>query len=704
MNLPEVDTFIFLFINTHLQNNILDTLMMFMTEKAYILFSLPVLWFLFKERKKTVIVLLLALLSLALSDWIGNALKYYFERVRPCNVLEGARVLVGCSSSFSMPSNHATNAFAFAIPFFVMFKNKLRYAFLAGALLVGISRIYVGVHYPSDVAVGALLGSALALCVLWLYTWSSDNVKVKPYPTILFIFLLIVSLFRIFYVLNGPLDLSPDEAHYWEWSRRLDLSYYSKGPMIAYLIRIGTSLFGDSVFGIRIMAVVCSALSSIFLFKLGKKLYNENVGLTAAMTFQIIPLYSTYGVIFTIDSPLILFWILSLYLFSKAVNIGTAYNPPYPPLEKVGKEGFEKGRHEEMSKLSHTAHPSSMVYWLLLGLTVGLGLLTKYTMAFFYPCALLFLLSSRESRKSLLTKGPYIGFIISLFAFSPVIIWNANHDWVTLHHTAGQAHIADGLHISIRDFLEFIGSQFGVITPLLLILMALSIWKMRKSIQGAVLFWFAIPIAIFFIFKSIQAKVQANWALPGYITGVIAFSAYYMKRLSSLGKKTQIIIITALILSLGVTSVAHYPSVLNLPVRLDPTARLHGWQELGEEVTRIYEEMSANRHVFIFSDRYQISSQLAFYVKGHPVTYCINLGRRMNQYDIWPGFDKLVHYNAIFVSTGDNIFPEKLSPAFQKVEKRLFTAYTKQQIKITDYSIFLCYDFKGLEEEKPVTY
>ena len=76
----------------------------------------------------------------------------------------------------------------------------------------------------------------------------------------------------------------------------------------------------------------------------------------------------------------------------------------------------------------------------------------------------------------------------------------------------------------------------------------------------------------------------------------------------------------------------------------------------------------------------------------------------MNQYDIWPGFHNLTHYDAIFVSTGDNVFPEILAPAFQKVEKRLFTAYTKKQIKITDYSIFLCYDFKGLQEEKPVTY
>lgn len=683
MSLPEIDTLIFFFINKNLQNSILDTLMMVITERAYLFFLPFFIWLLFKDRKTTLVVLLLGLASLALSDWIGNSLKYYFERVRPCNALEGVRVLAGCSSSFSMPSNHATNAFAFAIPFFVMFRHKLRYTFLSVALLIGISRIYVGVHYPSDALVGALIGSAVALSILRLYKWATDNAKESSHTTVLFLFLLIISLFRMYYILNGPLDLSTDEAHYWEWSRRLDWSYYSKGPMIAYLIKIGTAIFGDSVFGIRIMAVICSALSSILLYMLGKHLYDEKVGLASAILMQIIPLYSTYGVIFTIDSPLILFWILSLYLFTKAVNIRSVNNPATSP---TGKEGEVEA------------------YWLSLGLSVGLGLLTKYTMAFFYPCALFFLLSSKETRKLLCTKGPYVSLVVSLLVFGPVIIWNASHDWVTLQHTAGQAHIADGLRISMKDFFEFTGSQLGVITPLLLILMAFSIWKTRGNSQGSVLFWFSIPVVIFFIFKSFQAKVQANWALPGYITGILAFSAYYVNRFFSLSRGMRILITAALLLSLGITSVAHYPSIVNLPVKLDPTSRLQGWQELGEEVTGIYKEMSADRHVFIFSDRYQVSSQLAFYVKGHPVTYCINLGRRMNQYDLWPGFYNLVHYDAIFVSIGNNMFPESLAPAFQKVEKRVFTAYTKKQSKIRDYSIFMCYDFKGLKEKKPVTY
>jgi len=303
-----------------------------------------------------------------------------------------------------------------------------------------------------------------------------------------------------------------------------------------------------------------------------------------------------------------------------------------------------------------------------------------------------------------MTKGPAVAFITSLIVFSPVIIWNARHDWVTFRHTAGQVHVAEGLTISLSSFLEFLGSQFGVITPLLFVLALISLWKLRKDREGDFLFWFSVPVLVFFLLKSIQAKVQANWALPGYITGIVAFSAFYARGFFTAGKGKKILIAAAVSLSILVTAVAHYPSLLRIPVAMDPSSRLDGWKELGEEVTVLYEQMSQNRPVFIFSDRYQVTSQLAFYVKGNPVTYCVNLGRRMNQYDLWPGFSSFLHHDAIFVRTGDNAVPKAIAAAFGKVEKKVISAYTRKHAKIRDYSIFLCYDFKGLREEKQETY
>lgn len=677
MSLPEIDKFLFFFINLDLQNSFFDVFMSFLTKRSYFFFLPLFVWLIYKDKKKALTLFAIAFSALLLSDWTANMLKHYFERLRPCNELVGVRMLVGCGESFSMPSSHAVNAFAFATPFLIMIKSRVRYMFLVIAVLVGFSRVYVGVHYPSDVLAGMLLGCILAICMIGFFQQSSKRFQEKPYTTALFVFLLAVSLFRIYYILNSPIDLSPDEAHYWEWSRRLDLSYYSKGPMIAYLIYLGASIFGDTVFGVRIMAVVFSLLSGIFLFMLGKKLFNEKVGLFSAMLIQIIPLFSTYGILFTIDSPFIFFWILSLYLFRQTMS---------------GNES------------SLIYRPSSLSYWILLGVSIGLGLLTKYTMAFFYVCALFFFLFSKEHRNILRTKGPYIGFIISLIIFSPVILWNAGHDWVTIRHTAGQAHAAEGFRLSITSLMEFLGSQLGVITPLLFILIAGSIWELRKKREGLFLFWFSIPVITFFILKSLQAKVQANWAMPGYITGVIAFSAFYLKEWNPLRTWRTIVISAAVLLALSVTAAALYPSALNLPVGLNPAARLYGWKDLGTEVSKVYEEMSSRGPVFIFSDRYQVASELAFYVKGLPVTYCINLDRRMNQYDLWPGFQNLIHYDAIFVRTGDASIPDIVAEAFHKVEKKVITVYTKKRVKIREFTLFLCYDFKGMEERKPETY
>ena len=673
MTLPEIDTLIFFFVNRDIQNSLFDVLMPLITRKAYLFFLPFFVWVLVKDRKKALLLLILGVVSVLVADWAGNTLKHLFARIRPCHVLDDVRLLVGCGRAFSFPSNHAVNACAFALPFLVMVKHRVRYAFLVVAVVAAFSRVYVGVHYPSDVIAGVVVGTLAGISVVGLFLWASRRYGHAPHTTVLFLFLLALSLFRIYYVQHGPLGLSPDEAHYWEWSRRLDLSYYSKGPMIAYLIFLGTSVFGDTVFGIRIMAVIFSLLSSVVLYKLGKDLYGETTGVASAVLLQIIPLFSTYGVIFTIDSPFLFFWILSLYFFSRAACVQGDAGAP-------------------------------LRVWALLGLSVGMGMLTKYTMAFFYPCAFLFLLLSTGRRKMLLTAGPYIAFFISILLFAPVLFWNAQHDWVTFRHTAGQAHLEEGFQLSPLTFVEFLGSQLGVVTPLLCVFMLHALWKLRTRVQGSFLFWCSLPVLLFFAAKSMHAKVQANWAMTGYVTGVIAFCALYAGAWKTLRRGKIIGISTAVVLALFVTAIAHYPGALHLPEELDPTVRLRGWESLGREVSRHAKEMEVSGPLFIFSDKYQVSGQLAFYTEGHPVTYCIQLARRMNQYDIWPGFDHLVHYNAIFVRTGDVKASKKVYRSFRKVEKRLFTAYTKHREKIRDYSIFLCYDFKGMKRGSPESY
>ncbi|MEK6652056.1 MAG: glycosyltransferase family 39 protein, partial [Nitrospirota bacterium] len=467
---------------------------------------------------------------------------------------------------------------------------------------------------------------------------------------------------------------------------------------------VGTAIFGDNVFGIRIMAVVFSALSSIALYLLGKRLFrlsgspiDERTGAAAAILMQIVPLYSTYGILFTIDSPFIFFWILSLLLFWEAINgaqsaerraqeksgfMGQQSTPPQPPLNKGGIKGG---------------------VWLVLGISIGLGLLTKYTMAFFYVCAFLFLFTSKQHKNILRTKWPYISLLASLIVFSPVIIWNFSNDWVTVRHTAGQAHVAEGFNISIISFAEFVGSQLGVITPIILILMVYALFKLRKEPAGHFLFWFSIPFLLFFFLKSIQAKVQANWALPGYAAGFIAFSSLFVAKWETLRKGVRIAVIAGITLALFTTVAAYCLPVLKLPSGLDPSSRIRGWEELGIEISRLSDELSAEGPLFIFSDRYQVSSELAFYVKGQPVTYCANMDRRMNQYDLWPGFNNLIHFNAIFVTINDVQIPEEFAIAFNRCDKDRFDVSSGGR-NLRSYSIITCYDFKGMQQKGMSSY
>src|SRR3972149_847776 len=174
-------------------------------------------------------------------------------------------------------------------------------------------------------------------------------------------------------------------------------------------------------------------------FLAGDIFNSERVGFLAGLLPHLTPLYASGSVLMTTDAPLILFWGLTIYFFRKAV------------IKESGVKSQESGVRRNFTN------------WCLLGIVIGLGLLSKYTMALIYPCLFLFLLFSKEDRLWFKKKEPYIAFIISLIIFSPVILWNIQHDFVTLRHTMGQAHVERGPILSIASAIEFLGSQIGLL-------------------------------------------------------------------------------------------------------------------------------------------------------------------------------------------------------------------------------------------------
>ena len=500
----------------------------------------------------------------------------------------------------------------------------------------------------------------------------------------LMVFLAAMTVFRFYFIWHGNINLSPDEAHYWEWSRRLAIGYYSKGPVIAWLIKAGTLLFGNTELGVRFFAPLLSLGGSVLLYLLGRELYDGQTAIWASALFQVVPLFSVFGVIMTIDAPILFFWILALFLFYRAL------------------------------KTDSTAD------WVAAGLAVGAGMLTKLTMSFFILSVFLYLVTGRE-RKRLLSLRPYAGLLACMALFAPLLYWNAHHNWVNFRHEMGHADIQAGLRVSAKSFFQFLGSQFGVITPVLFALMVYAIVKDRKEpvlhVQGKEIsggrfsFRFAAPTLVFFLLKSVQGKVQANWAMTGYITGLFAFSHVFLGKQKKYpsggfpGRRKKILSALAVATCLFAAAVTYYPSIAALPPKLDLQSRLKGWRELAAEV----EKKAPPAPYFVFSDAYQASSELAFYMRGHPITYCARTGRRMNQYDLWPGFEGLRGENAVFVTIGAADLPEAVRDAFAGFTKKTFTeketgghivtGRDKKGKLLSVYTIYTCYGFRGMKEE-----
>jgi len=495
-----------------------------------------------------------------------------------------------------------------------------------------------------------------------------------------------LTVFHLWYIASGRIDLVPDEAHYWEWSRRLDWSYYSKGPMVAYLIAVTTRLGGSTEFFVRLPAVLLALGIQIILYSLTRALFrSERAAFLALLIAACLPLFSAGSVLMTIDAPLMFFWAVAIVAFWKAIQ---------------ARDDRGGGKS----------------WWIFLGLALGLGLLSKYTMALFVPCALLYRALSSEKSVQLGWRGSPVAVLIAAVLFTPVLVWNAQHQWVSLRHVVGQAGLSGDAQ---SNFFQFLGSQIGVVSPFLFLALTAAMfrcWRLRTTEmreQRLFLVMFSAPVLLFFLSWSVFSKVEANWAAPGYLAAVIALAAWWDNILGEKRStpKRSALALYSLILLPGafLVLVAHFPAALNLagidlPARLDPTRRLHGWKDLGSAIGVVLKG-SENRDLFLLSDTYQIAGEMAFYVPGQPQTYNVNLGRRMNQYDLWGGIEQLRNRDGLFVTSGDFNAPPAIEKACKALRKLKTVTPIHRGRPAQVFSIFECVGYRGVaEDERKVPY
>jgi len=173
--LNSIDIALFHFINGSLRNSVFDFLMPFVTDlnKQRILLvfvAVILLWMLIRGKRNVKIAALLLIITISVSDQLNSSvIKYWLERPRPCHALQNVHLLVSCGSGFSFPSSHAVNNFAAAL-ILAFFFPRAKWWFFGFAAIVAFSRVYVGVHYPSDVIGGAVIGLFCAANVLLVFS------------------------------------------------------------------------------------------------------------------------------------------------------------------------------------------------------------------------------------------------------------------------------------------------------------------------------------------------------------------------------------------------------------------------------------------------------------------------------------------------------------------------------------------------------
>jgi 4-amino-4-deoxy-L-arabinose transferase-like glycosyltransferase len=404
-----------------------------------------------------------------------------------------------------------------------------------------------------------------------------------------------VTLYRLLAAWAANLELAPDEAQYYGWSLAPDWGYYSKPPVVAWLIRLTTTLFGDGEHGVRAAAYALYPATAIVVFLLARRLFDERTAFWSGLAYLTLPVVF-YGARFiTTDAPLHFFWALSLFFFVRALE----KNLP---------------RH-----------------WLALGIGLGLGLMSKYTMALFPLCALLALLATPRHRVLLGQPMPWLALLLALAIFSPNVAWNLNHDLASYRHTAEISQLERSL-LHPEALLEFFAAQFGVFGPLL---MASFLWIAARprtvtDEHAHLLAWFSVPVLLIFLSLSLASRAFANWASFAYI----AATPWVVHVWLDAGKRKTLAAALLLNVALGL-AMYHYHGlarITGLPLneKTDIYKRITGWRSLGTQVANLQRAFPRTR--IVGADR-KLLAELIYYARPHaqpPLYY--NPSRQLNNH------------------------------------------------------------------------
>lgn len=661
--LSSLDVSLFRLVNSTLSNGFFDWLMPWVSDPPglTLILLLTCLVLIWKGGARGRVCVAMLGVSLLVGNWlVCDTMKHALARLRPYQELSGVNLRVGAGGSYSMPSSHAANWFSLTLILLVYYRRAALCVFPL-ALLVCYSRIYNGVHYPSDVLAGAVLGAGYSAAVIWgldgFWQWagprwfpiwharlpslarplaSAPSAGTAPASTdshwlrLGYVLVAVFFVLRLVYLGSGKIELSEDEAYQWIWSKHPALSYYSKPPLIAWVQFLGTHLWGDNEFGVRFCSPVIAALLSILVLRF---LAREAGGRLAFIVFVIIsttPLTALGATVMTVDPLSVLFWTAAMVA------------------------GWRAAQPEGTTS-----------QWLWVGLWLGLGFLSKYTNLFQYICWAVFFFLWPPARRHLRRPGPWLAAAIGLLFCLPVVIWNAQHHWITVEHVATDGQLDQAWHQTF--VLDFLLTEAAVLHPVFFvgsIGAALAFWRGgRQDPLRLYLFSMGAPLFLFYFLLSWHSHILGNWIAPAVIPLFCLMAIYWSKRWEEGLTVLKPVLMASVAFGALVVIFMHDSSLAGkvlrrrLPARLDLLRRVHGWKEMAQLVEQTRRSLEKQgQPVFLICEHYGFTAELTFYlpeakrrVVSDPLVFFYAGRHPWNQFYFWPNYLDRIGQDALLV-------------------------------------------------------
>ena len=402
-----------------------------------------------------------------------------------------------------------------------------------------------------------------------------------------------LAVLRTTLMVMSPLNLHGDEAQYWAWAQDLDWGYFTKPPMIAWVIATTTAIFGDAEWAVRLSSPILHSLTAYIIFRTARFSFDAQTGFWAALIYLLMPaVWLSSGIVST-DVPLLLCWVIALNAWLH--------------LRRTPHWGFA----------------------LQLGIAFGLGFLSKYAMLFFLPALAAAIIADMDTRKALLSRNGLIIVVTAGLIMTPNIIWNINNDFATVSHTAANANLK-GIPFHPIEWLEFNLSQLIVFGPVSLIILLYALYAALKNrLQGPSKFIAAFVLAPLLIIslEALLSRANANWAVTAYIAGAILTAHVLVTSWARWGRifiGTKIVVTSFCVL---VITLVLSPTLANNFGLSNSLKRLRGWPQTVEIIDTYYQtghEGLSYSHIAV--DNRRVFFDLNYY--GLPETAPLKIWQR----------------------------------------------------------------------------